>query len=84
MRICLSIPTVLALTLLAPMHPLPAQVVRGQVVDSITRAPVGAGFVVLLDADGAEVIRTLTSRDVGFRLQHSMLDQSDLGVLSPH
>ncbi len=46
--------------------PLQAQVVRGQVADSVTGAPVGAGFVVLLGPDGGEITRTLTSRDGRF------------------
>ena len=43
-----------------------AQTLRGQVVDSVLHVPVGAGFVVLLDADGAEITRTLTSRNGRF------------------
>ncbi len=43
-----------------------AQTLRGQVIDSVLQVPVGAGFVVLLDADGAEITRTLTSRNGRF------------------
>jgi len=43
--------------------PLAAQVVTGQVVDAATAAPVGEGFVVLLDERGREVGRTLTPTD---------------------
>ncbi|MCZ6916050.1 MAG: carboxypeptidase regulatory-like domain-containing protein [Gemmatimonadetes bacterium] len=45
---------------------LQAQVVRGQVVDSITRSPVGTGFVVLIDGDGKELARALTAFDGRF------------------
>ena len=46
-----------------------AQLVRGQVVDSLVGTPVGQGFVVLLDATGAEVARTLTGADGKFELR---------------
>ena len=49
--------------------PLAAQVVTGQVVDSATAAPVGEGFVVLLDEQGREVARTLAGADGRFLLQ---------------
>lgn len=54
--------------LIVALHlgPVQAQVVRGQVVDSITTAPVGAGFVVLLGADDEEITRMLTSWDGRF------------------
>jgi hypothetical protein len=48
------------------LGPVQAQVVRGQVVDSITTAPVGAGFVVLLGADDEEITRVLASWDGRF------------------
>jgi hypothetical protein len=48
------------------MGPVQAQVVRGQVVDSITNAPVGAGFVVLLGTDDEEITRVLASWDGRF------------------
>jgi hypothetical protein len=38
-----------------------AQTISGQVVDSVTGLPVGAGFVVLLTGDGSEVARSLTA-----------------------
>ena len=41
----------------------------GQVVDATTTAPVGEGFVVLLDEQGREVARTLTAADGRFHLQ---------------
>jgi len=43
--------------------------VTGAVVDSATAAPVGEGFVVLLDAGGREVARTLTGVDGRFSLR---------------
>ncbi len=54
----------LASIVLAP--DLNAQTLRGQVVDSVTRAPVGSGFVVLLGANDAELDRTLTTWDGRF------------------
>ncbi len=58
--------TLPALALVVMAAPLDAQTLSGQVVDSVTRVPVGAGFVVLFDSDGAEIIRTLTSRNGRF------------------
>jgi Carboxypeptidase regulatory-like domain len=43
--------------------------VAGQVVDAATAAPVGEGFVVLLDEQGKEAARTLTPADGRFQLQ---------------
>jgi hypothetical protein len=43
--------------------------VAGQVVDASTVAPVGEGFVVLLDEQGREVARTLTAANGRFSLQ---------------
>jgi hypothetical protein len=43
--------------------------VTGQVVDKATAAPVGEGFVVLLDEQGREVARTLTAASGRFSLQ---------------
>jgi hypothetical protein len=40
--------------------------VRGQVADSVTAAPVGTGFVVLLGPDGEEIDRALTDRNGRF------------------
>lgn len=45
-----------------------AQTVRGTVVDSLRDAPVGRGFVVLLDQDGNEVDRSLSDRNGRFSL----------------
>jgi carboxypeptidase family protein len=55
----------------APTVPrsLAPQVVVGQVVEATTAAPVGEGFVVLLDEQGREVARTLTPSDGRFLLR---------------
>jgi hypothetical protein len=53
-------------TALAPT--LSAQTIRGQVADSVTRAPVGRGFVVLLGPGNQEIDRTLTTFDGRFTL----------------
>ena len=45
-----------------------AQIVTGQVVDSISGTPVGTGFVVLLDEENREVARSLSEGDGLFRL----------------
>ena len=49
--------------------PARGQVLRGQVVDTLTGRPVGAGFVVLLDGTGAEVLRLLSGPDGHFSLR---------------
>lgn len=59
----------LGLACLVPASPLGAQVVRGRVLDSLSRAPLGASFVVLLDARGVEVDRALTTSTGTFRLE---------------
>ena len=48
--------------------PLRAQIVTGQVVDSMSGVPVGTGFVVLLDSNNLEVARALSAADGRFRL----------------
>ena len=53
----------------AAASPLDAQLVRGQVVDSITKAPVGGVAVVLLASTGAEVTRTTTDVEGLFLLR---------------
>ncbi len=58
--------TCAAALLMGVPTPSASQTIRGQVADSITAAPVGAGFVVLLAANGAEITRTLTTRDGRF------------------
>ncbi len=55
-----------------------AQTLRGQVIDSVLQAPVGAGFVVLVGPDGQEVTRTLTTRDGRFTIH---LQPGQLGPL---
>lgn len=66
MRITTPALALLAVTSLGLAPALHAQTVRGQVVDSVTSAAVGTGFVVLLGPDGEEVARSLTSRDGRF------------------
>lgn len=46
-----------------------AQVIRGTVVDSATGTPVGAGFIVLVDTLGNELVRALTARDGTFEIR---------------
>ena len=48
---------------------LQAQIVRGQVVDSLAGTPIADGAVVLIDQDGVEVSRTLTDEDGLFLLR---------------
>jgi len=45
-----------------------AQLISGQIIDSTTGVPVGAGFVVLLDEDGVEIARTVSTRQGRFTL----------------
>ena len=48
--------------------PASAQNVRGTVLDTISGAPVARGFVILLDASGRELVRTLAGTDGHFSL----------------
>lgn len=50
-------------------RPLTAQVIRGQVVDSVTGVPIQTGVVFLLDSAGAEIARTVTDDDGLFLLR---------------
>jgi hypothetical protein len=45
-----------------------AQSIRGRVTDAVSGAAVGQGFVVLLSADGRELMRMLTTRDGRFEI----------------
>jgi hypothetical protein len=58
-----------ALALLGAAGPLDAQLVRGQVVDSVLGSPVAGATVALVDASGAEVTRTVTDGDGLFLLR---------------
>ena len=60
---CVAVATSTVPRTLAP------QVVVGQVVDAASAAPVGEGFVVLLDEQGREIARTLTGGDARFLLR---------------
>ena len=53
---------VIMLALTGVVVPVRAQLVRGQVVDSITRAPVPESIVILEGLDGREVDRTISDR----------------------
>ena len=60
--------TALVLLATAAVHPLNAQVIRGQVVDSTTGSAVSSGFVILKSVAGAELQRTLTTTDGRFTI----------------
>ena len=45
-----------------------AQLISGQIVDSTAGVPVAAGFVVLLDEDGIEIARTVSTSQGRFTL----------------
>ncbi|HLB36234.1 MAG TPA: carboxypeptidase regulatory-like domain-containing protein [Gemmatimonadales bacterium] len=60
--------TAIALVLACATH-LPAQAVRGQLVDRGNGFPIGGAFVVLLDQGGVEVARVLTGPDGTFLLR---------------
>ena len=45
-----------------------AQLITGQIVNSTTGVPVAAGFVVLLDEDGIEIARTVSTSQGRFTL----------------
>jgi len=59
----------LALLSLAATFALPAQTVRGRVVDSLSGDPVARGFVVLLDQEGKELARALTTATAEFAIR---------------
>jgi len=66
----LSLPGLLvALTAVAGAAPLPAQAVRGQLVDLGNGFPIGGAFVVLLDQERKEAARVLTGPDGTFLLR---------------
>ncbi len=69
MRYSVAVFTVVALTVGCLAGPAQAQVLRGQVMDTVTGQPVGAGFVVLLDENGAEVLRLLSGPNGRFSLR---------------
>jgi hypothetical protein len=55
--------------LLAVAQPLAGQIVRGQIVDSISGGSIAGGVVALLDDRGAELARTLTDENGLFLLR---------------
>ena len=71
-RVCGNPSTVLALGVtlaLAFPFSLSAQIVRGQVVDSILGTPIAGGVVWLIDETGSEVARTITDAEGLFLLR---------------
>ncbi len=64
-----SAAAILAALLVCAPQAVVAQTIRGAVVDAVSRAPVGTGFLVLLNADSSEVARTLWSSDGRFTLR---------------
>ena len=60
---------VLLLVLFGAIAPLRAQIVRGQVVDSVTQVPLAQAVVTLADRDGAELARTVTDDEGRFLLR---------------
>jgi hypothetical protein len=63
--------TLLGLLLLtgSSTGPISAQIVRGQVVDSISRAPVAGATLALLDSSGVEIERTVADEEGRFLLR---------------
>ena len=59
----------LFLMLFAASAPLHAQIVRGQVVDSVTQVPLAQATIALIDRDGAEQARTVTDDEGRFLLR---------------
>jgi hypothetical protein len=60
--------------------PAAGQIVRGLVVDSITKGPVSGGVVVLVDAVGTEISRTITDERGQFLLRASAAGRYRLRV----
>ena len=61
--------TLVVTLLMCAAHELASQVVRGTVLDATSGMPVGTGFLILLDADSAEVARALWSQDGRYSLR---------------
>ncbi len=51
----------LGLLLIVPLRSTPAQTVRGELVEQTLNAPIEGAFVVLVDADGEQVVAMLTN-----------------------
>jgi len=64
----MRIAPVLVIAALAVPTALPAQSVRGQLTDSITRAPLAGAFLTLVDERGVEKARTITNNAGEFLL----------------
>src|SRR2546425_13240953 len=54
-------PVALVITALTVPNALAAQSVRGQLTDSVTRAPLPGAFLTLVDEHGVEKARTITN-----------------------
>jgi len=66
-RILLRLALLQTLAMAVPVS-ADAQLITGQIVDSTTGVPVAAGFVVLLDEDGIEIARTVSTSQGRFTL----------------
>ena len=59
----------LGLLLLVPLRSTPAQTVRGELVEETLNAPIEGAFVVLVDAEGEQVVAMLTNAAGRFVLE---------------
>src|SRR5437879_8094146 len=57
----MRVATVLLIAALSATGSVPGQAVRGQLIDSISRAPVPGAFVTLVDEQGVERVRAMTN-----------------------
>ena len=73
--------TAAVLALVTCAGPAAAQVVRGAVVDNLSRAPIGSGIVLLVGADGTERARTLTDPSGRYLLRSSVPGEHRLRTL---
>src|SRR5712664_1687928 len=67
-RAVMRIAAVLLIAALPATGSLAAQTVRGQLIDSISRAPLPGAFVTLVDEHGVERVRTMTNNSGEFVL----------------
>lgn len=65
----LAIPLVVLLSLTSVAFPLRAQLVRGQVVDSLTRQPLAGATITLLDEDDAAAMQTMADEAGLFQIR---------------
>ena len=76
-----AVATLLAALTAVAAAPAMAQTVRGTVLDTLSGVPVGSGFVVLIDSEGAEVGRTLSRADGHFSLRAPSLGERFIKIL---